>query len=200
MRQTHVGVAVVDDMGQPPETIPTRGSGTSWLRETVETIVLALVIFLLLQQVVRNFRIQGDSMWPTLETGQFVLVERVTYRFSEPKRGDIVVFEYPRAPQEDFVKRIIGLPGETVEIQNGSVYINGALLTEPYLHGQRTLNYHPIHVTLGPDEYFVMGDNRAASSDSRTWGALPRRNIIGRAWLSYWPPSRWGIIPGAAYP
>ncbi len=200
MRQTHVGVAVVDDMGQPPETIPTRGSGTSWLRETVETIVLALVIFLLLQQVVRNFRIQGDSMWPTLETGQFVLVERVTYRFSEPKRGDIVVFEYPRAPQEDFVKRIIGLPGETVEIQNGSVFINGALLTEPYLHGQRTLNYRPIHVTLGPDEYFVMGDNRAASSDSRTWGPLPRRNIIGRAWLSYWPPSRWGIIPGAAYP
>lgn len=191
----------MDDLGQSPEPAPAQqGRTTSWLRETVETIIWAVVIFLLLQLVVRNFRILGDSMWPTLETGQYVLVERVSYRFSEPKRGDIVVFEYPRAPQEDFVKRIIGLPDETVEIEGGSVYINGQPLTEPYLHGQRTVAYRPVKVTLGPDEYFVMGDNRAASSDSRTWGPLPRRNIIGRAWLSYWPPSRWGIIQHAAYP
>lgn len=185
--------------GDAPNPAP-RDRGSSWLRETVETIVLAVVIFLLLQVVVRNFRILGDSMLPTLETGQFVLVERVTYRFSEPRRGDIVVFEYPRAPQEDFVKRVIGLPGETVEIQGGSVYINGNPLVEPYVAGQQTLSYRPIRITLGADEYFVMGDNRAASSDSRTWGPLPRRNIIGRAWLSYWPPSRWGFVRRATYP
>lgn len=189
------------DSGPSSEnTAPTQQRATSWLRETAETIVLAVVIFLLLQLVVRNFRIQGNSMQPTLETGQFVLVERVSYRFSAPKRGDIVIFEYPRAPQEDFVKRIIGLPGETVDIASGQVYINGTPLVEPYVHGQPTLTYRPIHLTLGPDEYFVMGDNRAGSSDSRTWGPLPRRNIVGRAWLSYWPPSRWGLIPSAAYP
>lgn len=173
---------------------------TSWLREAAETILLAIVIFLLLQLVVRNFRIVGDSMFPTLESGQFVLVERVSYRLSEPKRGDIVIFEYPRAPQEDFVKRVIGLPGETVEIQGGSVYINGVPLVEPYIHGQRTLTYHPISLTLGEGEYFVMGDNRAASSDSRTWGALPRPNIIGRAWFCYWPPARWGFVRSPVYP
>ncbi|GAB4506528.1 MAG: signal peptidase I [Anaerolineales bacterium] len=185
--------------GDAPNPAP-QDRSTSWLRETAETIILAVVLFLLLQLVVRNFRIQGDSMLPTLETGQFVLVERVSYRFSEPQRGDIVVFEYPRAPQEDFVKRIIGLPGETVEITGGQVYINGNLLAESYVHGQPTLTYRPVNITLGQDEYFVMGDNRAASSDSRTWGPLPRQNIIGRAWLSYWPPSRWGLIPRAAYP
>lgn len=191
----------MDNLGQAPEHAPARQDrATSWLREVAETIIWAVVLFFLLQLVVRNFRIQGDSMWPTLETGQFVLVERVSYRFSEPRRGDIVVFEYPRAPQEDFVKRIIGLPGETLEIQNGSVYINGNLLAEPYVRGQQTLAYRPIKVTLGPDEYFVMGDNRAASSDSRTWGPLPRRNIIGRAWLSYWPPSRWGLVRHVSYP
>lgn len=189
------------DSDPPSEnTAATQDRATSWLRETAETIVLAVVIFLLLQLVVKNFRIQGDSMWPTLETGQCVLVERVSYRFSEPKRGDIVVFEYPRAPQEDFVKRIIGLPGDTVEITGGQVYINGEPLEEPYVHDQPTLAYRPIRITLGLDEYFVMGDNRNASSDSRSWGPLPRRNIIGRAWLSLWPPSRWGFIPTAAHP
>ncbi|MGB9592521.1 MAG: signal peptidase I [Anaerolineae bacterium] len=193
----------MDDLGHSPENAPNpapQDRSISWLRETAETIILAVVLFLLLQLVVRNFRILGDSMLPTLETGQFVLVERVSYWFSPPRRGDIVVFEYPRAPQEDFVKRIIGLPGETVEITGGQVYINGNPLAEPYVHGQPTLTYRPIHITLGADEYFVMGDNRAASSDSRSWGPLPRRNIIGRAWLCYWPPSRWGVIQRAAYP
>lgn len=185
----------------PIEAPPSPESSVkSFLREAAETIVLAVVLFLLLQLVVRNFRILGDSMLPTLETGQFVLVERVSYWFSAPRRGDVVIFEYPRAPQEDFIKRIIGLPGETVEIEGGSVYINGNLLVEPYLAGQPTLTYRPIRLTLGPDEYFVMGDNRAASSDSRSWGPLPRRNIIGRAWLCYWPPSRWGVIRRATYP
>ncbi|MBC7259028.1 MAG: signal peptidase I [Chloroflexi bacterium] len=184
-------------MEAPPTT---ENPGKSFLREAAETIVLAVVLFLLLQLVVRNFRILGASMLPTLETGQFVLVERVSYWFSEPRRGDVVIFEYPRAPQEDFIKRIIGLPGETVEIESGSVYINGNLLVEPYLAGQPTLTYRPIRLTLGPDEYFVMGDNRAASSDSRAWGPLPRHNIIGRAWLCYWPPSRWGVIRRVTYP
>lgn len=189
------------DSGPSPESAPaSQHQAASWLREAAETVILAVVIFLLLQLVVRNFRIVGDSMFPTLESGQFMLVERVTHRFSEPRRGDIVIFEYPRALQEDFVKRIIGLPGEMVEIQGGSVYINGVALVEPYIHGQRTLTYHPISLTLGDGEYFVMGDNRAASSDSRTWGPLPRQNIVGRVWLCYWPPAHWGFVPPATYP
>lgn len=197
MREPEPSPEQTSPIAAPPSP---ESPGKSFLREAAETIVLAVVLFLLLQLVVRNFRILGDSMLPTLETGQFVLVERVSYWFSAPRRGDVVIFEYPRAPQEDFIKRIIGLPGETVEIEGGSVYINGNLLVEPYLAGQPTLTYRPIRLTLGPDEYFVMGDNRAASSDSRSWGPLPRRNIIGRAWLCYWPPSRWGVIRRATYP
>lgn len=197
MREPEPSPEQTSPIEAPPTT---ENPGKSFLREAAETIVLAVVLFLLLQLVVRNFRILGASMLPTLETGQFVLVERVSYWFSEPRRGDVVIFEYPRAPQEDFIKRIIGLPGETVEIESGSVYINGNLLVEPYLAGQPTLTYRPIRLTLGPDEYFVMGDNRAASSDSRAWGPLPRHNIIGRAWLCYWPPSRWGVIRRVTYP
>lgn len=182
----------------PPQS--GRQKAFSFLRELIETVLIAVVLFLLLQIVVKNFRVTGDSMQPSFVDGQFVLVDKLSYRFADPKRGDVIVFRYPRDPSEDFIKRIIGLPGETVQIADGNVYIDGHPLSEPYLHSQPTVTYHPLEITLGEDEFFVLGDNRRYSSDSRTWGAVTRRDIIGRAWLSYWPPSLWGIVRSPAYP
>lgn len=167
-------------------------------REIIETVVLALLIFLLIRVVIQNFRIEGYSMEPNLHQGQYLIVNKAVYRWLHPpQRGDIVVFEYPRAPDRDFIKRVIGLPGEMIEVRDGSIYINGVLLDEPYLSEPTHSNMAPR--TLGSDEYFVIGDNRDNSSDSRSWGPLPRDNIIGKAWLSYWPPRLWGPIPDPNY-
>ncbi|MFQ5342549.1 MAG: signal peptidase I [Anaerolineae bacterium] len=168
------------------------------LREVIETVVLALLIFLLIRVVIQNFRIEGYSMEPNLHQSQYLIVNKAVYRWlHSPERGDIIVFEYPRAPDRDFIKRIIGLPGETVEIRDGSINIDGVPLDEPYLpeptHGNMAAR------TLGPSEYFVLGDNRDNSSDSRSWGPLPTDNIIGKAWISYWPPQLWGPIPHPNY-
>ncbi len=185
-----------------PESAPQSGrqKAISFIRELVETVLIAVAIFFLLQIVVKNFRVTGESMLPTLSDGQFLLVDKLSYRFTDPKRGEIIVFRYPRDPSEDYIKRIIGLPGETVKIADGNVYIDGHLLSEPYLQGASTLTYRPLETTLSEGEFFVLGDNRSYSSDSRTWGPVARRNIIGRAWLCYWPPPLWGIVHTPSYP
>lgn len=182
-----------------PESEPSRWqSAKLFLREIVETAVLALLIFLLMRVVVQNFRIEGYSMEPNLHQGQYLIVNKALYRWLHPpERGDIVVFEYPRAPDRDFIKRVIGLPGEKVEIRNGLVYINDELLSEPYLKNKGHGNFPP--TVLGANQYFVLGDNRDNSSDSRMWGPLPEDRIIGKAWVSYWPPRMWGRIPDADY-
>lgn len=168
------------------------------IREIVETVLLALLIFLLIRVVVQNFRIEGYSMEPSLHQGQYLIVNKAVYQWlHDPQRGDIVVFEYPRAPDRDFIKRVIGLPGETVEVRDGAIYIDSVPLEEPYLSDATHGNMSPRK--LGPNEYFVLGDNRDNSSDSRSWGPLPRDNIIGKAWLSYWPPRLWGPIPDPNY-
>jgi signal peptidase I len=168
------------------------------MREIVETVVLALLIFSLIRIVIQNFRIEGYSMEPNLHQGQYLIVNKAVYRWLHgPQRGDIVVFEYPRAPDRDFIKRVIGLPGETVEVRDGLIYVGGVPLDEPYLSEPTRGNMAPR--TMGPAEYFVLGDNRNNSSDSRSWGPLPDENIIGKAWLSYWPPPLWGSIPEPNY-
>ena len=169
-------------------------------RELLETLLIALVLFGGLQIVVKNFRVTGDSMLPNFHDGQFLIVDKMSYRFSEPRRGDVIVFRYPRDEREDFIKRILGLPGETLEITDGTIYINGSPITESYPLGGPTLTYHSLKVTLGEDQYFVMGDNRNYSSDSRLWGAITRRDIIGRVWFSYWPPAQWGAFHPPSYP
>ena len=162
-----------------------------------------------LQVSLRNFQIEGSSMSPTLNDGQFLVVDKVSfltidrerlsravpfwqaeksrpaYPFSTPGRGDIVVFSYPRDPTKDFVKRVIGLPGETVEVRSGTVYVDGVALEEPYLWRPGDSDVQP--VTLRDDEYYVIGDNRRNSNDSRVWGPVPEENILGRVWLVYWP-------------
>jgi signal peptidase I len=126
-------------------------------------------------------------MMPTLQNHQYILVDKVTYFFGSPHRGDVIVFEYPKDTSEDFVKRIVGVPGDTVQVAtNGQVSVNGVAINEPYVNDLGN-PYGATTVTLNPNQYFVLGDNRGDSSDSRAWGPVPRNDIIGRAELVYWP-------------
>jgi len=171
----------------------------SFLREIGETIVLTLIIYGLVSLGFRNFRVIGDSMTPNFHQGQYLVVNKLTYRLHPPQRGDVIVFRPPTNPEKDYIKRVIGLPGETVAIREGYVYVDGRRLEESYIaQVNRRASWGPSLV--GEDEYFVLGDNRNNSSDSRSWGMLPRENIIGQAWLSYWPPQEWGLVPHYTFP
>lgn len=179
-------------LGAAPEMQASSGSWRSVLREIVETIVLTLVIFLLIRTVVQNFRVDGMSMEPNFEDGQFLLINKLAYRLGDPQRGDVVVFHYPRDPSRDFIKRIMALPGETIEIIDGQVFINDA--PAPELARIEPASYSSGPFSLAPDEIFVMGDNRPNSSDSHTWGPLALDLVVGEVVLSYWPPDTWGLI------
>lgn len=167
----------------------------SFVWELIQTLVLAgLLIVFFRTFIFQNYIVEGSSMVPTLQPEQRLIVGRINYIVGKPQRGDVVVFQFPGDPRRDFVKRIIGLPGETVSIEKGQVYINGKPLPpEHYVKHPSATTMPP--TTLGEDEYWVMGDNRAGSSDSRSWGPLPARNIIGKAWLIYYPFQDFGIVP-----
>lgn len=185
----------VDDSGEPLKPPESQATTTNWgpiLRELVETIVLTLVIFFLIRTVVQNFRVEGMSMEPSFHDGQFLLINKLAYRLGEPERGDVIVFRYPRDPSRDFIKRVIGLPGETIEIRDGQVYVNGEL--SPTMATINEANYNSGPTTLGPEELYVLGDNRPNSSDSHAWGTLPLDLVIGKVILSYWPPKTWGLV------
>jgi len=182
-------------------------------REVIEAVLLAVVVFMLLQTTVRNFKVDGSSMDPTLENGQYLLVNRLVYlriemdRFSNivpfwqaeedsvryaihpPERGEVIVFEFPDSnpsnSKKDFVKRVIGLPGETIDVKDGVPFVDGVVLEEPYLTTKDHSNGRKVE--LGAGEYYVMGDNRAHSNDSRNWGAVPEENLRGKVWMIYWP-------------
>lgn len=161
-----------------------------WVQIIIIAAILALVIRTFLFQ---PFYIPSGSMEPTLQVGDKIIVNKLTTRFKEPERGQIVVFKFPYDPSQDFVKRIIGLPGETVEIRDSQVYINGEPLEEEYLpEGLVYPDFPP--VTVPEDSYFVLGDNRNNSQDSRTWGPLPREFVIGQVMVIYWPLDRIGIV------
>jgi signal peptidase I len=167
------------------------------LREVAETILLTLLIFGAINLLTGRFRIEGPSMLPNLHDGQYLIINKIVYRLHPPQRGDIIVFHHPRNSDRDLIKRVIGLPGETVEIRNGQVLVNGLLLDEPYVlqPGRYSDTFE-----LGEKEYFVLGDNRPNSDDSHNWGALQGDQIVGKAWISYWPPSEWGGVPHVNYP
>lgn len=176
--------------------MPADKQRSTLVREFVETLVLIVVIFFGIRTVVQNFRIEGQSMEPTLHSEQYVLVNKLSYRgFGEPQRGDIVVFNaWDRAGDKDFIKRIIGVPGDVVEIRDGAVIVGGDTLDEPYLDPPITHGtYGPI--TLGENEYYALGDNRGNSSDSRNYGVLPGDSLIGKAWFTYWPPDQVMLVP-----
>ncbi len=177
------------------------------LFEVIETLVLTLVIFLIIQNfVAQPYRVQQQSMERTLEPDQYVLVDKLSPRLDPYKRGDIVVFEPPDAwaPSDGtpYIKRVIGIGGDTVEVRDGSVYINGVALGEPYIFdGQETIVTGDRSTWLIPEgEYFVMGDHRMNSADSRVFGPIPADSIVGRAWLRYWPFSTFGILQTPNYP
>lgn len=168
-----------------------RGSAA---REVLQTLLVALVLALAIRAfVVESFVVDGVSMEPVLHDGERLLVDKLTYRWRAPQRFDVVVFRYPLDPSRDFVKRVIGLPGETVEIREGRVYVDGRPLAEPYV-AERAPDFYP-PVTVPPGHVFVLGDNRPHSDDSRSGWTVPIRDIIGRAWFVYWPPAEIGLVP-----
>jgi len=164
--------------------------------DIIETIILAVVIWFAVNLTTARFIVEGSSMEPTLHTGQYLLVDRLSYQFGQPQHGDVVVFRYPMNPVDDYVKRVIGIPGDEVIIRSKTVYVNGQALSEPYIQddGMVLNDGYQGKWVVPEDHYFVMGDNRNHSSDSRSWGLLARTDMIGKAWLSYWPPQEWGLI------
>ncbi len=162
-------------------------------RDVLETVVPAVVIALLINLLLAQAtRVYGHSMEPNLETNQRLVVEKVSYRLREPQRGDVVVIRLPGHGEELLIKRVIALPGEQVAIHDGQVYINGEPLEEPYT--QQKTRGHMEELLVPEKHIFVLGDNRSASNDSRTFGPIPYEAIVGRAWFSYWPPDRVGLV------
>lgn len=170
------------------------------LREIIGTLLVGITIFVLFQLSIQYSIVEMSSMEPNLHNGQRLLVSKLTYKFGEPQRGDIIVFKPPHIdnPDKDYIKRIIGLPGETVEITNGVVYINGAPLEEPYIKDPAKSSF--AKRTIPEGEYFVLGDNRNNSNDSRSGWTVPLEDIVGKAWLSIWPPETWGTAPNYKLP
>jgi signal peptidase I len=168
--------------------VPQESTTTSFLKELPLLIITAVVIAYLIKAfIIQPFYIPSSSMKPTFYPGDRVLVSKFVYWFTKPKPGDIVVFEAPRDTR-DFIKRVVATEGQTIEVRLGKVYINGKPRSEPYVNGGDYSNFGPIVVPK--DAVFVMGDNRANSMDSRVFGPLPERRIIGKAFLIYWPPNR----------
>lgn len=173
--------------------------GQVW--EWIKVIVMALIISLPIRFFIAEpFIVKGASMDPTFATGQFLIVDRLTYRLEEPNRGDVVVFQYPNNPKTYYIKRIIGLPGEKLTFNNGIISIKQSsttsfTLNEPYIEKIHR-SYENLEVSLGPTEYFVMGDNRAESSDSRSWGPLDRHFITGRPIIRLLPINKLSVLPG----
>jgi len=166
----------------------------SWQRflfDILETVGLALVLFLIINGVSARVRVDGTSMVPTLQDGEFVLVNKLAYRTGLPTRGDIIVFRSVDTKDLDLIKRVIGLPGDRVVIQNGQVSVNDQILNEPYINAAPNYNGE---WRVPEGEVFVLGDNRNNSSDSHSWGFLPIKNIIGKAMFIYWPPPNWAAI------
>lgn len=171
---------------EKPDSKSKRSGCLGFFIDTVETILLALVLFLVINALSARVRVENVSMQPTLKPGEFLLVNRVAYRFGEPSIGDIIVFHAPGTNDMDYIKRVIGLPGDQVQISDGLVYVNNQPLYEPYLtEAPRYIGTWDVP----PGEYFVLGDNRNNSSDSHMWGFVPQDDIVGRALLIYWPLS-----------
>ena len=178
--------------------------GKALLFETIKIVILAAIIVLPIRYLIfQPFFVQGMSMEPNFESGDYLIIDEVTYRFRDPQRGEVVVFKYPKNPSQRYIKRIIGLPKETIEIKDGEVIVysgteSQALDETDYLP-ETIQTSGNIRVSLDEDEYFVLGDNRSFSSDSRRWGALPRKNIVGKVFLRAWPFAALAKFEAPAY-
>jgi signal peptidase I len=170
-------------------------------RELITFVVLAIIIVVPIRLfVAQPFVVEGESMYPTFDSGDYLIVDQLSYRLSEPKRGDVVVFRYPNDESVFYIKRLIGLPGETVHVEQGTTRVTKVDGTEITLDESYVVSEdatYTLERTLGEDQFFVMGDNRPKSSDSRTWGALPKRDIMGRAFIRLLPVDGIDVLPGA---
>jgi signal peptidase I len=160
--------------------------------DLIQTVILAVVLFVGINALSARIRVDSVSMQPTLFENDFVLVNRLAYKLGSPQRGDVIVFKYPPDPQQTpYIKRVIGLPGDRIRIADGKVYVNEVVLTEPYL---KVTTRQGGEYLVPPDSLFVMGDNRNNSSDSRAWGMVPISYVIGKAEVTYWPPDHWAVL------
>ena len=165
----------------------------NFIREALITIALALVIFFGARQTIQTYEVFQTSMEPNFFEGQRVVVNKAVYWFGEPERGDVIIFKAPDGRNEEFIKRVIGLPGDTIKIDSGTIYVNDVKLEEPYV--KRSFSYSLPVQKVPEGSYFVLGDNRDVSNDSHRGWFMPGGNLIGKAWLLTWPPSDWGIVP-----
>ena len=178
---------------EPQVSVPAEET-INWRRFTldiVETLALAVVLFLGINAVSARVRVDGFSMRPTLQDGEFVLVSKLNYKFGAVQRGDIIVFHFPMDPKQELIKRVIGLPGDHISVNSGNVTVNGQVLNEPYIAAAPT---YAGEWDVPAGQLFVLGDNRNDSSDSHAWGLLPSENLVGKAVVIYWPPPFWKII------
>ena len=163
------------------------------LREVLIVIAVAMAVFIVSRTAIQSFVIVGISMEPSFEEGQRLIINKAVYRFREPARGDVIVFHPPNNQRTDYIKRIIALPGDTVEIKGEAVYVNDSQLYEPYI--KDSPSYTLPQTEIPDNNYFVLGDNRNNSNDSHNDWTVERTDIIGKAWLSIWPPGEWGLAP-----
>lgn len=173
--------------------------------DVLEVVVFAIGIFFFVYLLImRPHKIKGQSMHPNFPDGEYLLTQRVSYYLHNPERGDVIVFKPPISPDDEYIKRVIGLPGDIIKIQSGKIYVNGKLLKESYIDASvytSGSNFLPEgkEYKVPDGMWFVMGDNRPHSSDSRAWGPITKKDITGKAWLIYWPPSLAGLVKAPNY-
>jgi len=178
-------------LGEPIEKDKNKSSPIKFLVDVLETLIWAVIIFVVINAVSARIRVDGASMEPTLHNGELIIINKLAFRLGEPQRGDIIVFHYPRDPSQEFIKRIVGLSGDQVTITDGNIYVNGQRLDEPYI--SISPNYLGSWV-VPENQLFVLGDNRNNSRDSHEWGTLPMDYVIGKALFIYWPINTMGIV------
>ena len=193
MEENHAIEAVSPPGPSMPKKRSVVGAVMHWLRDLLFSVVLAVIVILFLYQPVK---VEGTSMMPTLDDQERIFINKFVYRFHFEKidRGDTVVFWFPGDPSKSYIKRVIGMPGDRVEVRDGSVIVNGQPLEEDYVPQEYRDQSEMRPTTIGPDEYFVLGDHRSSSNDSRTWGMVPRRYIYGKAVFIYWPLEKMGLL------
>lgn len=184
-----------ETVSEPQEEKGKKSGVFRFLLDVLETLILSVILFAAINTISARIRVDGASMEPTLQTGEFVIVNKLAYLYGEPHIGDVIVFHFPRDPEQEYIKRVIGLPGDRVVVKEGQVSINGQPLEEGYIAAS------PVYEAswdVPADSLFVLGDNRNNSSDSHTWGPVPMENVVGKAVFVYWPPTEWGLVSHAS--
>ncbi len=190
-RLTTVGARTLNVPDQNDSLVPGRQASLAWLRDVLASIAVSIFIILFLYQPVR---VEGTSMVPMLQDQDRLFINKLAYRVSDIRQSDVVVFHYPRDLSKSYIKRVIARPGDRLRIEHGRVYVNGVHLNEPYVPARYTDERSQPELTIAPDQFFVMGDHRSISSDSRDFGPVDRRLIYGKASFVYWPFDQAGVV------